>query len=185
MNKETTKKFVKNNGFVCKNCEKIVIDGKKHKNEEDLCDECCEKEMQRLKTELSAKVEYIHELLEVKEDYKKQLLEIKNDYSLLEEQLENTNAWNKELLQEIEYYKQDDNIYAKNMSRLANRHNKDKISFAVEKLEKVKELCKEKFDWWENSEWEGNIYDKTDVSNAYFDIEAHIEEQIKQLKEGK
>lgn len=61
--------------------------------------------------------------------------------------------------------------------------NQDKINFAVEQLEKVKELCKKKFDWWENSEWEGDIYDKSDVSNAYFDIEANIDNQIKQLKE--
>ena len=61
--------------------------------------------------------------------------------------------------------------------------HQDKISFAVEQLENVKELCREKFNWWENSEWEGDIYDKADVSNAYFDIEANIEEKIKQLKE--
>lgn len=60
--------------------------------------------------------------------------------------------------------------------------NQDKISFALEQLEKVKELCKTKFEWWENSEWEGNIYDKSDVSNAYFDIEANIDQQIALLK---
>lgn len=63
--------------------------------------------------------------------------------------------------------------------------NQDKISFALEQLEKVKKLCKTKFEWWENSEWEGNIYDKSDVSNAYFDIEANIDEQIKAIKEEK
>lgn len=62
--------------------------------------------------------------------------------------------------------------------------DQDKISFCIEQLEKVKELCREKFNWWENSEWEGNIYDKSDVSNAYFDIEANIEEQINELNEG-
>lgn len=66
---------------------------------------------------------------------------------------------------------------------ILQKHTQDKISFAVEQLEKVKTLCKENFYWWENSEWEGDIYDKTDVSNAYFHIEAIIEEQIKQLKE--
>lgn len=59
----------------------------------------------------------------------------------------------------------------------------NKISFAVEQLEQLKKLCQEKFNWWENSEWEGDIYDKSDVSNAYFDIEANIEEQINELKE--
>ena len=63
--------------------------------------------------------------------------------------------------------------------------NQDKISFAIEQLEQLKKLCQEKFNWWENSEWEGDIYDKSDVSNAYFDIEANIDNQIKQLKELK
>ena len=63
------------------------------------------------------------------------------------------------------------------------RANQDKISFTVEQLEQLKKLCQEKFNWWENSEWEGDIYDKSDVSNAYFDIEANIDNQIKQLKE--
>ena len=60
--------------------------------------------------------------------------------------------------------------------------DQDKISFAVEQLEQLKKLCQEKFNWWENSEWEGDIYDKSDVSNAYFDIEANIENQIEELK---
>lgn len=63
--------------------------------------------------------------------------------------------------------------------------DQDKISFAIEQLEKVRELCHKKFDWWENSEWEGNLYDKSDVSNAYFDIEANIDQQIVELKKGK
>ena len=60
--------------------------------------------------------------------------------------------------------------------------NQDKISFAVEQLEQLKKLCQEKFNWWENSEWEGDIYDKSDVSNAYFDIEANVDNQIEELK---
>ena len=62
--------------------------------------------------------------------------------------------------------------------------DQDKISFALEQLEQLKKLCQEKFNWWENSEWEGDIYDKSDVSNAYFDIEANIDNQINELKEG-
>ena len=60
--------------------------------------------------------------------------------------------------------------------------DQDKISFAVEQLEQLKKLCQEKFNWWENSEWEGDIYDKSDVSNAYFDIEANVDNQIEELK---
>ena len=62
------------------------------------------------------------------------------------------------------------------------RANQDKISFAVEQLEQLKKLCQENFNWWENSEWEGDIYDKSDVSNAYFDIEANVDNQIEELK---
>ena len=62
------------------------------------------------------------------------------------------------------------------------RANQDKISFTIEQLEQLKKLCQEKFNWWENSEWEGDIYDKSDVSNAYFDIEANIDNQIKAIK---
>ena len=40
MSKETTKKFIENNGFICNKCAKVVVDGTKHKNEEDLCDQC-------------------------------------------------------------------------------------------------------------------------------------------------
>lgn len=72
-----------------------------------------------------------------------------------------------------------------NKKRVIEHKNKAKINFAIEQLEKVKELCKKKFDWWKNSEWEGDIYDKSDVSNAYFDIEANIDNQIRQLKEEK
>ena len=60
--------------------------------------------------------------------------------------------------------------------------NQDKISFAVEQLEQLKKLCQENFNWWENSEWEGDMYDKSDVSNAYFDIEANVDNQIEELK---
>lgn len=60
--------------------------------------------------------------------------------------------------------------------------DQDKISFAVDILEQLKKLCQEKFNWWENSEWEGDIYDKSDVSNAYFDIEANVDNQIEELK---
>ena len=61
--------------------------------------------------------------------------------------------------------------------------DQDKILFAVEQLEQLKKLCQEKFNWWENSEWEGDIYDKRDVSNVYFDIEANIDNQINELKD--
>ena len=60
-------------------------------------------------------------------------------------------------------------------------YRKKKISFAIEQLEKVKTLCKEKYDWWENSDWEGDIYDKSDIANVYLYMKVEINEQIKQL----
>ena len=40
MDKEITKKFVENTGFICSECGSIVVDGHKHDNQEDLCDKC-------------------------------------------------------------------------------------------------------------------------------------------------
>lgn len=60
--------------------------------------------------------------------------------------------------------------------------NQDKISFAVEQLEKVKKYSNEKFEWWENREWEIGVFEKTDVSNAYFDIEVKVDDLIEELK---
>ncbi|MGN0961803.1 MAG: hypothetical protein ACI4PF_06385, partial [Christensenellales bacterium] len=34
------KSLIKANGFECTQCKKIVIDGHKHDNEEDICDQC-------------------------------------------------------------------------------------------------------------------------------------------------
>ena len=89
-----------------------------------------------------------------------------------------------------------DKEYKSKLKEMDNEYKKERRTFeedckhlyktptskAIEQLEKVKELCKTKFEWWENSEWEGNIYDKSDVSNAYFDIEANIDQQIALLK---
>lgn len=51
-----------------------------------------------------------------------------------------------------------------------NENNQDKISFCIEKLEKVKEMVNPflRFDW-----------------NLYLQICENIDDQIKQLKEGK
>lgn len=82
------------------------------------------------------------------------------------------------------YVNRQNDLIAKNnqLKQQLEDKEKEQNQKAVEQLEKVKELCIEKFNWWKNSEWEGDIYDKADVSNAYFDIEVNIEEKIKQLK---
>ena len=65
---------------------------------------------------------------------------------------------------------------------IIDKTNQSKTEFAIEKLQRVKEICDKKFDWWEKSEFEGDIYDKLDVSNAYLDVSANVEEIIKELK---
>ena len=40
MDKDITKKFVENTGFICTKCGSVIVDGHKHDNEEDLCDKC-------------------------------------------------------------------------------------------------------------------------------------------------
>ena len=107
--------------------------------------------------------------LDREREYEKQLAEKDEEIAYLTKQV-------KKLNNEAQKYFED--AYCNDF------HNQDKISFAVEQLEQLKKLCQEKFNWWENSEWEGDIYDKSDVSNAYFDIEANIDNQINELKEG-
>lgn len=53
---------------------------------------------------------------------------------------------------------------------------------AIECLERMKILCKSNFDFWENSEYEGNIYDKHDVSNVYLNVGVNIDSLIAKLK---
>lgn len=53
---------------------------------------------------------------------------------------------------------------------------------AIQKLEKLKASADKWFEFWENSKYEGNIYDKLDVSNAYLQMSSEIDQQIKKLK---
>lgn len=53
---------------------------------------------------------------------------------------------------------------------------------AIQELEKLKASADKWFEFWENSEYEGNRYDKLDVSNAYLQMSCEIEQQIKLLK---
>ena len=114
------------------------------------------------------------EVLEYVADLEAKLAEKDKEIEKLTEELDDKNFCNDFV-----------DLYTENKlkTQILNENWKDKILFCIEQLEKVKELCREKFNWWENSKWEGDIYDKADVSNAYFDIEANIEEKIKQLKE--
>lgn len=137
----------------------------------------------KLMSELAEKDKTIATLIEdsktSKELLKKQLAEKEKEIDNLYDRLNSKQKFYEMSLEKD--YKE----YLSRLDKLEKQCDKDKISFTIQQLEKVREFCREKFNWWENSELEGNIYDKSDVSNAYFDIEANIEERIKQLKEGK
>ena len=141
-------------------------------------------EIERLNKQLATQENTITNIIEdnraSQEWYKKQLEEKEKENTKLKEVVD--------CVDKLKQFNADMKDYALVNRDVADEiycEQQDKISFAVEQLEQLKKLCQEKFNWWENSEWEGNIYDKSDVSNAYFDIEANIDNQIKQLKEGK
>ena len=141
-------------------------------------------EIERLNKQLATQENTITNIIEdnraSQEWYKKQLEEKEKENTKLKEVVD--------CVDKLKQFNADMKDYALVNRDVADEtycEHQDKISFAVEQLEQLKKLCQEKFNWWENSEWEGNIYDKSDVSNAYFDIEANIDNQIKQLKEGK
>ena len=56
------------------------------------------------------------------------------------------------------------------------------IQLAIQELEKVKLKANKEFDSFEKSKYEGKIYDKHDVSNAYLDIVCQIDQQLDKLK---
>ena len=67
-------------------------------------------------------------------------------------------------------------------------YNQDKISFAVEQLEKVKEWCEDNYDTCDDTinDCKGKVIglDKV-LFNADKSLYEFIDQQIKQLKEGK
>ena len=99
----------------------------------------------------------------------------------------------KQLAEKEKEYQSFKKIADENVNYLKNRileetrnHNQDKISFAVEQLEKVKELLLENlYDLYSKPSeiWDeyGDLYD-VEVENA---VNGTIDNQIKQLKEGK
>ena len=84
MSKEATKKFIENNGFICNKCAKVVVDGTKHKNEEDLCDQCkiADLEAKLAEKESEIKVgEFWHSAYQGKQlDYDKVYAELRQSY---------------------------------------------------------------------------------------------------------
>lgn len=80
--------------------------------------------------------------------------------------------------------KEDFKVDKKNRNRNCPLHTLEEVQNekAIECLERIKILCKSNFDFWENSEYEGNIYDKHDVSNAYLNMEVIIDQPITEFK---
>ena len=70
----------------------------------------------------------------------------------------------------------------KEISKLQASCQQVKTQLAIQELEKVKASADKWFESWENSKYEGNIYDKLDVSNAYLQMSCEIDQQIKDLK---
>lgn len=70
MNKRLTKKFIGDYGFICNKCKEVFVDGTKHKNKEDLCDQC---RIIDLKTKLAEKDQEI-EILKGQLEYEKKWL---------------------------------------------------------------------------------------------------------------
>jgi hypothetical protein len=82
---------------------------------------------------------------------------------------------------ELEVYKQNDNIYARNMNRLANRHNQDKINYAVEQLERAKELL-DGYKWYQG---ENEYSFVNDYAVDWSNILKIFDQLITEIKEGK
>lgn len=95
MDKEITKKFVENTGFICTNCGSVIVDGHKHDNQEDLCDKCKitdleaklaekDKELKRLhKNWRNSQIQQRRLYDNVKQQVVEQNKELKNKYPFL------------------------------------------------------------------------------------------------------
>lgn len=173
MSKEATKKFVENNGFICKTCAKVIVDGHKHENEEDLCDQC-------KISDLESKLEKMEKEKELDNSFWKQECDsLQKALANKEKKIEKLKSENHALISENAYQEAD--IFELNWFK--ERVNQDKISFAVEQLEKVKEFCIKHRHFCEDSYnhkfvIEGACYALKDAVNE-------IDNQIKAIKEGK
>ena len=161
----------------CLKCEKFFY----RNNKSVVCPTCIQKDSKEYYTKKIADLEA--KLAESEELNKKLLLEkcdclkLVCDYEEEDRKLKQQLAEKEKEIEsyehELEVYKQNDNVYARNMNRLAIRHNQDKISFAVKQIVKTKEILI-KF-----------LQDEGFYENEWYDLFDKIDNQIKQLKEGK
>ena len=146
------------------------------------------KQVADLEAKLAEKQKLLEDSIDVHETEEKDIYKLRYELAGADETIQQLKQQLVEKDEEIEKLQHCNDRLAQGIYHSYGEHfilkvKQDKISFALEQLERLKKLCQEKFNWWENSELEGDIYDKSDVSNAYFDIEANIDNQIKQLKE--
>lgn len=143
--------------------------------------------------ELMQRIDKVKELeqdLEFTTKTANDLIEIKHK---LEQELEEKDKEIKSLIADYEKRISQEQELMSNMEhQLTEKQNtideinkeavKNQTQLAIQELEKLKASADKWFDSWENSKYEGNIYDKLDVSNAYLQMSCEIGQQIKKLK---
>ena len=128
--------------------------------------------------ELNDKVKELkQELAELKE---KDNYHLRYELAGADETITNLKKQLAEKDKEIERLK--DFIGCKGCVDVIKKSNEDQTQLAIQELEKLKASADKWFESWENSKYEGNIYDKLDVSNAYLQMSCEIDQQIKELK---
>ena len=113
-------------------------------------------------------------------DYYNECEELKKQLAEKEKEIKSYEHTIDQYEHDLEVYKHNDNLYANSIRRFANKNNQDKISFAVEQLEKVKEEMDLR-PRGVSKGWKDKEYD-TLVEEDVYEI---IDNQIKQLKEMK
>lgn len=136
-------------------------------------------ELQRQLAEKDIRIEELEGQFAYECECNKQLVELQKQ---LEEKQNTIDEINKEFVQAVHDWKtlcaEKDN----EISKLQASYQQVKTQLAIQELEKLKASADKWFEFWENSKYEGNIYDKLDVSNAYLQMSCEIDQQIKELK---
>lgn len=170
-------------GFTCDVCGRKV-NGCSIVNGMKFCAKCYQEtfgkdnqqnEIQQLKQQLAEKQNTIDEInkdfVQAVHDWKALCAEKDLEIESLKQQLEETNAG-----YDFTYEQSTETI---------KELKQNQTQLAIQELEKVKASADKWFESWENSKYEGNIYDKLDVSNAYLQMSCEIDQQIKELKGDK
>ena len=153
-------------------------------------------ELQQQLAEKDIRIEELEGQFAYECECNKQLVELQKQ---LEEKQNTIDEINKEFVQavhdwkalcaekdkEIEDMDKDLVFNANEIKRLIQekkRLEQNQKQLAIQELEKAKASADKWFESWETSKYEGNIYDKLDVSNAYLQMSCEIDQQIKELK---